>query len=89
VDERLPEDIVTEIAAERAHQVEKWGQQDHEPLQWLAILASELGELGQALVELDLRGDARWEPYYRSGLIQLAAVAVAAVESADRAAAGD
>jgi hypothetical protein len=86
VDEPLPADIVSEIAAERARQRDKWGQQDHDPAHWLAILTSELGELGQALVELQLRDNAKWEPYWRSGLIQLAAVAIAATESADRAA---
>lgn len=88
MDDPLPADILSEVADERRRQLEKWGVQDHDPTEWLAILASELGELGQALVEIRLRDDPRWEPYYRSGLIQLAAVAIAAAESADRAAAG-
>jgi hypothetical protein len=84
VDDPLPAHVLSDIADERLRQLEKWGRQDHEPAQWLAILASELGELAQALVEVDLRGDPSWEPYWRSGLIQLAAVVVAATESADR-----
>jgi len=86
VEDPLPPKIVSEIGDERRRQLEKWGRQDHEPAQWLAILASELGELAQALVEVELRGDDAWRPYYRNGLVQLAAVAIAAAESADRAA---
>ena len=84
MDDPLPADVLSAIAEERLRQLEKWGRQDHEPAQWLAILVAELGELAQALIEVDLRGHEQWRPYWHSGLVQLAAVAIAAAESDDR-----
>jgi hypothetical protein len=77
-------DLSAQIAAERRRQDELWGHQDHAPERWLAILATELGELGEAVLQAKGEGKQEWWPSYRSGLVQLAAVAVAAAESFDR-----
>jgi len=53
--------------------------QNHKPFKWLTILGEEYGEACRAALEA---GNIRYR--YRDELIQLAAVAVAAVESIDR-----
>ena len=70
--------ILDEVFAERRNQDNRWGEQNHDPLYWLAILTEEFGEVGKALAEGE-----RYQ--YRAELIHVAAVAVAAVESYDRA----
>lgn len=37
-------EILQAIAAERQKQDEKWGKQNHSPIEWLAILGEEVGE---------------------------------------------
>jgi len=70
-------DIVGEIVVERARQDVKWGsQRAHPGLLWNAILNEEVGECARALLERDYDG-------LREELIQVAAVAVAWVESLD------
>lgn len=66
------------IVQERARQDEKWGEQNHEPVVWSAILTEECGEVARAALEKD--GAA-----YVKELVQVAAVAVAAIESIVRA----
>jgi NTP pyrophosphatase (non-canonical NTP hydrolase) len=68
------EQIIEQIQDERKKQDDKWGEQDHHPLKWLAILGEEVGEANRAMLEEKLID-------YRKELIQVAAVAVAAVES--------
>jgi NTP pyrophosphatase (non-canonical NTP hydrolase) len=68
-------EVLEEVARERSRQDERWGEQNHEPLRWLAILVEEVGEVGKAI--LDRQG-------LRDELVQVAAVAVAAIESLDR-----
>ena len=69
--------VATEVLRERDAQDEKWGPQDHSPLYWYSVLGEEFGEVGKALCE------GRTDEY-RKELIQVAAVAVAMVESLDR-----
>jgi len=66
-----------DIAAERARQDEKWGQQDHIDLYWLGILMEEAGELAKAIIEG--RSDSA-----RAELVQASAVCVAWLEAMDR-----
>jgi len=66
-----------DIDDERDRQDEKWGEQNHVPLRWYAILGEEFGEVGKAINEHDLR-------QCREELVQVAAVAIAFVESLDR-----
>jgi len=86
VEERVPR-WAQEITAERQRQNEKWGEQRHPPLLWLSILGEEYGEACAAANEAHFDGYARsgdWSDY-RKELIQVAAVAVAALESLDAA----
>jgi NTP pyrophosphatase (non-canonical NTP hydrolase) len=65
------------VAAERDRQDLLWGEQNHSQAVWYAILGEEFGEVGRAINEGDVAG-------YKAELIQLAAVAVAMVESLER-----
>lgn len=78
--------ILNEITEERKRQDTLWGAQNHHPMAWLAILGEEVGEVNKAALEEyfkypEAEGD--WAEY-RKELIQVAAVAVAMVESFDR-----
>ncbi len=72
---------IQDVAAERRRQEEKWGQQLHAPLWWLAILGEEFGEVCRACYEAGQYGVVGED--YRAELIQVAAVAVAAIEAYD------
>lgn len=69
--------LLMEVLSERIKQEKKWGIQDHSRLKWNAILGEEFGEVSKAILENDSDG-------YRAELIQVAAVAIAAIESYDR-----
>lgn len=71
--------VLRDIVAERRRQDEKWGPQDHDPHYWLAILAEELGEAAKATI-----ADTVNREQYRKELVQVAAVAVAAIENLDK-----
>jgi NTP pyrophosphatase (non-canonical NTP hydrolase) len=45
------ERIFEAIRQERNNQDLKWGEQNHSPLKWLAILIEEVGEVGKAIIE--------------------------------------
>lgn len=66
------------VLSERKRQDAKWGEQNHLAATWLVILGEEFGEVCQATLEMD------WNKY-REEMVQVAAVAVAAIESHDRA----
>lgn len=66
-----------EILAEREKQDQKWGEQNHHPQMWLAILMEEVGEVAKASLERDTDG-------YRKELVHVAAVALAALQSWER-----
>lgn len=61
------------IQTERDLQDQKWGQQNHHPLKWLAILGEEVGELCRAVLEGN-------KPQALSECVQVAAVCVAWLE---------
>ena len=69
--------IFYEIITERNTQDDKWGEQNHWPDRWMTILGEEYGEACEAILE-------RETEQYRRELIQVAAVAVAAIECLDR-----
>jgi NTP pyrophosphatase (non-canonical NTP hydrolase) len=73
----LQNNAINDVLLERDRQENKWGEQNHIPLYWLAILGEEVGEVNRAVLEKD-------DENYRAELIQVAAVAVAAVENYDR-----
>ncbi len=76
-------DIIHEIVEERQRQKIKWGKQDHHPLEWLAILGEEVGEVNRAVLSFHFGGTADTQNY-RKELVQVAAVAIAAIESLGR-----
>lgn len=74
--------VLKEVHDERGKQDAKWGAgRVLAPRTWITVLAEEFGEVARADLERDPGG-------YRLELIQLAAVAVAAVESFDLEQAG-
>lgn len=76
-----PSYIYAEIRYERKCQDEEWGEQNHDPVYWVGILAEELGEVAKEAIESNLR-DTSYQ--LRVELVHLAAVAVAAIEALDR-----
>lgn len=69
--------VLKHVAQERERQDNKWGEQNHSAAFWIVILGEEFGEVCSAIFEQD-------SDNLRAELIQVAAVAVAAVEGLDR-----
>ncbi len=84
-------DITQEVLEERKRQDEKWGEQNHEPSLWLAILMEEVGEAAEALLAAHFmphnsepkRGESNYQDM-RKELVQVAAVAIAIIGSLER-----
>jgi hypothetical protein len=82
------------IEAEGMSQDRKWGQQNHDPAVWLAILIEEVGELGQAILadRFDTGRDEKMHSSHHVSMeieaIQVAAVAAQFVEFLARRAIG-
>lgn len=78
--------VLGEVMEERQRQDAKWGEQNHAPFAYLAILGEEVGESNKAALETHFAypGADRDYSEYRKELIQVAAVAVAAIECLDR-----
>lgn len=80
-----PADVLDEVRDERYRQDEKWGEQNHRPEFWLAILMEEVGEVAHAVCEGGPKASGiEWWREQRAELVQVAAVAVGFVESLDR-----
>ncbi len=93
-------EIFKEIQNERERQNEEWGEQNHSPIEWIAILTEEVGEASKEVVDYHFKNDLTLragEDYlkdkvvqkqrlmnYRKELIQVAAVAVQMIECLDR-----
>lgn len=69
--------IMQEIQDERLSQDKEWKEQNHHPFRWMSILMEEVGEASKALPEGSLLK-------YRDEMIQVAAVAVAAIGCFER-----
>lgn len=82
--------ILRDIDTERKRQNEKWGVQNHDPFEWISILGEEFGEVCKATLEVRSEKKYTDDNYvnaysdYRKELIEVIAVAVAAVENLDR-----
>ena len=74
---------VADVLSERERQDRKWGEQNHDPITYLAILTEEVGETAQAALEARF-GKGTIE-HLREEAVQAAAVALAIVECIDRA----
>ena len=69
--------LSSEVSQEQVNQFIKWGEQNHSTFKWMVILAEEFGEANKAILENDFEN-------YREELVQVAAVALSAIESLDR-----
>lgn len=94
------ENILNEIKQERFNQNEKWGEQNHMAIEWIAILTEEVGEASKEALDWHFRNPVKNEhgdrvpasdevqlqrlKDYRKELIQTAAVAVQMIECLDR-----
>lgn len=76
--------ILNKIQVERQRQLEKWGEQNHSPIEWCAILGEEVGEVNKAALEWHFKHPNADIEEYRKELVQVAAVAVAMLQSLDR-----
>ena len=96
--ELFESNALMDVRKERSRQDAKWGEQNHNPIEWMAILTEEVGEAAKeavdfhfALGDIDIKLNAGVRlqadrlQRYRTEMIQVAAVAVSAVESLDRA----
>ena len=77
---------LVDIEKERARQDQMWGEQNHNPSDWLAILMEEVGEAAKIIVERRFDHANTDDDYedLRDELVQTAAVAVAMIECLDR-----
>lgn len=78
----VQERAVADVLAERWRQDAKWGQQDHDPFTYLAVLTEEVGELAQAALHTKFGG--RAAAGLRTEALHTAAVALALLECLDR-----
>ena len=83
------DEIFEEIHHERNNQDQKWGVQDHLPDKWHTILMEELGEACKESLEAYPTGEPLRDKLgaledWRAEMIQVAAVAVAAIECFER-----
>ncbi len=78
-------EIIQEVIEERKRQNEKWGIQNHTPMEWIPVLTEEVGEVSKSALETYF-GHVPYDNYdhYREELIHTAAVAIQAIESLDR-----
>lgn len=75
--------VLRDVADERRRQDEMWGQSLHKPQEWLGILTEEVGEVARAANTIHWHPSDEARQQYRKELIQVAAVAVAAVQALD------
>lgn len=73
----LTEAVMARVVAERGRQDAKFGLQNNSRDRWIVIEAEEFGEAARALCENDITA-------YEKEMIEVAAVAVAAVENSMR-----
>jgi hypothetical protein len=79
--------VFEDIAAERRRQDRKFGEQEHDIPVWMLILSEEVGEAsseGLALYFGYSPDPAKTGEDFRAEMVQVAAVAVAAIENYDR-----
>jgi NTP pyrophosphatase (non-canonical NTP hydrolase) len=69
---------------ERKRQDEKWGEQNHSPEWYYLILAEEVGEVAQAILQTRFGGEHGGIDKIAKEVLHVAAVAVAMLECLDR-----
>ena len=83
-DSKLRANAVRDALAERRRQEALWGRQDHDPFVYVTILTEEVGEVAEAAHDTFFGGKAGGVEAIRKEAVQVAAVALAMVESLDR-----
>jgi NTP pyrophosphatase (non-canonical NTP hydrolase) len=78
----MMDNIIQEIKTERIRQDNKWGEQNHGLFTWSTILGEECGEVCKGALEYNFGNQTI--DNYRKELIEVAAVAIAAIECLDR-----
>lgn len=80
--------VLAEVVSERKRQDRIWGEQNHEPCDYLAILVEEIGEVAKEAVGIRFGRPGRERVHHRrclrAELVQVAAIAVAMIEALDR-----
>lgn len=88
--------VIERVQDERKRQDQKWGEQNHNAVEWVSILTEEVGEAAKEAVDFHFANntaanepadyDAQYQRVERlkMELIQAAAVAIQAVESIER-----
>ncbi len=75
---------INDILAERDRQLQKWGEQNHNPYIYLAVLVEEVGELAQAILHTQFGGNHQGWVEVRKEAVHCAAVGLAIIECLDR-----
>ena len=76
---------VEDALSERDRQDKMFGQQDHHPAYWLAILGKQVGQLGEAVVNREWAADPkRARDEMRAEAVQVVAVGLALIEAINR-----
>lgn len=69
---------------ERQRQEEKWGEQNHHPAIWLAILMEEVGEMSSEIIANEWKPELQRRKDMGHEIVQVAAVAKAMWECGTR-----
>lgn len=93
-------DILKEIEAEIKRQNSIWGEQNHKPIEWIAILTEEVGEASREVVDHHFKNHVKDEQgrflfcdaadqrtrleRYRKEMLEVAAVAIQMIDCLDR-----
>lgn len=80
--EQIQADAVVSVLEERKRQTAKWGEQNHDPITWSAILGEECGEFAEAALHTKFGGPKA--AGLRMEAVQCAAVALQIVEFLDK-----
>ena len=90
----IPTKAMADVASERERNAAHWGEQNHTVAMWLLILGEEVGEVARGVLEFSGKVTSSAELLHiaasdavddvRRELVQVAAVALAAIECIDR-----
>lgn len=86
------ENAVADVKRERERQDDQWGDQNHHPSYWLAILGKQVGQFGSAVLDREwamqsdspVRDGIAMDKRMREEAVQLTAVGLAIIEAIDR-----
>jgi hypothetical protein len=76
---------MSDVLAERDAQEERWGEQNHHPAYWLAIMGKQVGQFGSAVLQREWWVDTQAAlGIMRREAVQMTAVGLAIIEAIDR-----